>query len=166
MYRDVLVATDGSAAATAAVRLAVQIAESHHARLTVVAAVRPPGPWAVGGLALLVAVPAGPCTPVALLADAERAAEGWLAAACEHVPDDLPLTKVLLHGAPLKAILARLADGGHDLVVLGRDGAVAQHLARRTDVPVLVGGTPPFAFAPAAIDDAADAVPQSTSVVP
>jgi len=161
----VLVATDGSPAATAAVRLAVQMAESHHARLTVVAAVRPPGAWTIGCLALLVAVPAGACTPDALLADAEREAEGWLGAACEHVPDDLPLTKVLLHGSPAKAILTRLAEGGHDLVVLGREGAVAQYLARRTDVPVLAGDTSALAFVAAAAPPTA-AVPQSTSVVP
>ncbi len=159
MFRDVLVATDGSSAATSAVRRAVQIAESHHARLTLMAAVRPPGPWAAGCLSLLVAVPAGHCTPDALLADAEREAEGWLAAACEHVPDDLPLTKVLVHGSPAKAILARIAQGGHDLVVLGRDGAIAHHLARRAGVPVLAGA------APAPRLEAAPA-PQSTSVVP
>jgi len=125
------------------VRQAVEIAEAHHSRLTIVAAVRPPGRWTLGCLALLVAVPAGrPYTPESLLADAEREAEGWLAAACEHVPDDLPLTKVLLHGAPAKAILGRVLGAGHDLVVLGRDGTVRRHLARDAPVPVIAAGAP------------------------
>lgn len=84
------------------------LAEVHHARLTLLAAVRPPGPWTLGALALVGAVPRECCTPEALLADAEREAAGWLATACEHVPDDLPLTKLLAHGAPAKAILARV----------------------------------------------------------
>jgi nucleotide-binding universal stress UspA family protein len=157
---DVLVATDGSPSATAAVRAAVELAEAGHARLTLIAAVRPPAAWTLGALALLVAVPAQHCTADALLADAEHEAEGWLAAACEHVPADLPLTKLLAHGAPGKAILERARTGGHDVVVLGtgRHGATVRHVLRHARVPVLV----------VAADGtvAAHGAPQSTSVVP
>jgi len=140
VFRNVLVATDGSACAAVAVQTAVELAERHHARLTVMAAVRPPSAWTLGVLALPVAVPPERCTPDALLADADREAEGWLAAAAEHVPADLPLTKLLAHGVPGKAILERARQARHDVIVLGagRHGPTFRHVLRHAEVPVLV----------------------------
>ena len=140
MFHNVLVATDGTECATAAVGAAVELAERHHARLTVMAAVRPPSPWMLGAFALPIAVPVERCTPAALLADAEHEAEGWLAAASEHVPPDVPLTKLVAHGAPGRAICQRAEQGGHDLLVLGagRHGATIRHVLRHARVPVLV----------------------------
>ena len=160
MFHNVLVATDGTECATAAVGAAVELAERHHARLTVMAAVRPPSPWMLGAFALPIAVPVERCTPAALPADAEHEAEGWIAAAAEHVPADLPLTKLLAHGTPGKAILERAREGGHDVILLGagRHGPTARHVLRHAEVPVLVvrpdGST-------LVVGDA-----QSTSVVP
>lgn len=162
MFQHVLVGTNGTSEATIAVRTAVALAEAHHARLTVLAAVRPPGPWMLGALTMFAVVPNERCTPDALREDAEHEAECWLAAACEHVPADLPLTKVLAFGGAAKALEARVREGRHDVVVVGRgrQGSVARHVLRHARVPVLVVGagmhevlSPP-------------AAPHSTSVVP
>lgn len=137
-YRHVLVAYDGSPDAALALEHAIALAQTSHARLTLLAVV-PPAPlmaWqAPGGTR-------------ALHESEQTEVEKTLRAAADDVPDDLPLTTRLLDGDPAREILRAAADGRHDVIVLGSRGrgritsamlgSVSNHVMHEASVPVIV----------------------------
>jgi nucleotide-binding universal stress UspA family protein len=137
MYRSILVPIDGSRAADAALEQAIDLARTEGARLTLIGvATRPP--WLVPSYAA-----AGP-TDAELEAEVER----FLDAALERIPDDVPAATVVRSGCPAQAIVDRIEQGLHDLVVMGSRGrgamrslvlgSVSQAVIQRSPVPVLV----------------------------
>src|SRR5215213_3617167 len=117
MFRNVLVAIDGSAHAERALSEAVDLVTSTNARLTVMTSV--PGVLTIlpglGGY-----VPA--VETVALQDEVEREHQALLNRVVEALPEGLPVTKFLAHGRPADAIVKRVAAADHDLVVMGSRG--------------------------------------------
>jgi nucleotide-binding universal stress UspA family protein len=139
MFRNILVAIDGSPHADLALTDAIDLAESEHARLTLFTAIV--SPPAIACLAV--------GAPVADLAhDAETAAEAVLRRALAMVPDDVSVTTVLTAQPVLRALLQQIQAGGHDLVVMGSRGrgavrsallgSVSHYVLNHTPVPVLI----------------------------
>jgi len=135
LYRNILVAVDGSADSQRALEQAVELARDQHARLTLVAVVPPIGfaPFAPSA-----------CEQVAHV---HACYERILRDATAAVPDDIGLTTLLLEGPPAKRIVERVREGGHDLVVMGSHGrgrlgsaflgSVSQQVVHNCPVPVL-----------------------------
>jgi nucleotide-binding universal stress UspA family protein len=124
MFRSILVAVDGSPAATCALKEAVDIARSEGARLTLISVAKVP-PLPMGYSAREV------------LEEAE-----------ELIPDDVPFSSVVGHGPAPVAILNRVNAACHDLVVMGSRGlgpagafllgSVSRAVVAQSPVPVLV----------------------------
>jgi nucleotide-binding universal stress UspA family protein len=135
MFRDILVAVDGSPDAQAALRDAIDLAQSEHARMTLITAV--PQIPATG---LLVA---GEVT-----GDTRAWAEAILRRALDQVPDDLPVSTVLTDQPIRLALIRQIKDGHHDLVVTGSRGrgavrsallgSVSHYVLHHSPVPVLI----------------------------
>lgn len=139
MYDDVLVPTDGSAAALEAVEHALPIAECFDAT--------------VHALHVIEATLVGHSAP-ALDRDSVREAlqdegERAVAAVEERATDrGVPSTGGVVEGVPETAILEYADDHGIDMIAMGthgRDGldgylvgSVTERVIRRTDVPVVV----------------------------
>jgi nucleotide-binding universal stress UspA family protein len=117
MFRNILVAIDGSPHAARALTVAIDLAEPKNAALTVIAVVPDPSPWLVGGAAYT-----GGVNLDELAAESEREYHQLLDAAVDSVPQDLPVTKVLAHGRAGQQILEQQQNGQHDLVVMGSRG--------------------------------------------
>lgn len=115
MFRDLLVAIDGSAHATRALVEAVELAERHHAKLTVMTCVPDVSSWLMGASL-------GGVDFQALARDSEREYKRLLDSVVDGLPQGLTVTKVLVHGRPAKRILEQLRKGSHDLVVMGSRG--------------------------------------------
>lgn len=115
MFRDLLVAIDGSPHASRALVEAVELAERHHAKLTVMTCVPDVSSWLMG--ASLDGVDFQ-----GLTREAEREYKRLLRSAVDGLPRDLSVTTVLVHGRPAKRILEQLHKGSHDLVVMGSRG--------------------------------------------
>ena len=117
MFRRILVAVDGSDHARQALVEAIDHARTSHATLTVMTVVPRTNPWALGG---------GYYVPVnvdELQRQAERNYERTLGAAiAAWVPDDMPVTGIVRHGAVAPAIVEQAVAGRHDLIVLGSRG--------------------------------------------
>jgi nucleotide-binding universal stress UspA family protein len=143
MFLDILVALDGSEHAAQALRTAAQLAQEEHARLTVLTAV-PPAPalaqMAAAGVAL---------TEVAdLLGEAGTR----IRAQVDELPPDISVQSIVVPGQPAPAILERMREGHHDLLVMGTRGlgrmgsallgSVSQAVLHEADVPVLVVRAP------------------------
>ena len=137
-YRRILVAVDGSDPSKAALRHAVGLARTHHARLSVVA-VAPAHPTMAQTMA-------------AMSGWAPEPPERWMAQelrdAVASVPSDQPVTAHLRLGTPAKQIVALAADDLHDLIVMGTRGghpltSVSRRVLRHSPVPVVVVQDPP-----------------------
>jgi nucleotide-binding universal stress UspA family protein len=136
VFRSILVAVDGSPAATSALREAVDIARSEGARLTLMSVAKLP--------CMLVGTYAVPWTE----ADLEASAREVLDEAASLVPDDVPVSTFVGRGPPPAAILNRIEAARHDLVVMGSRGlgpagalllgSVSRAVLARSPVPVLV----------------------------
>ena len=98
MFRDILVAVDGSTHADEALAQAIDLAESEHTRLTLIAGVPGLPPAAYVGLS-------GPAFAV-MQADARSSTEAVLRRARDRVPDDLPVTTILTD-EPIRPAAAR-----------------------------------------------------------
>jgi nucleotide-binding universal stress UspA family protein len=139
MFRNILVAVDGSPDATEALRDAIDLAQSEHTRLTLVTAV--PQIPATGLL-----VP-GAVTDDAI-ADTRAWAQAILRRALDQVPDDLPVRTVLTDQPIRPALIRQIKDGHHDLVVMGSRGrgtvrsallgSVSHYVLHHSPVPVLI----------------------------
>jgi nucleotide-binding universal stress UspA family protein len=157
MFRNILVAIDGSPHADEALMDAIDLADSEHARLTLFTAIVPPP-----AIACLV-----PGVPVAELAeDAEAQAEAVLLRASASVPAGLCVTTVLTAQPVLRALLQQIEAGRHDLVVMGSRGrgalrsallgSVSHYVLHHSPVPVLIVHTQGSSHQ--AVQDQAEAV--------
>jgi nucleotide-binding universal stress UspA family protein len=140
MFRSVLVAVDGSADAEEALTQAIDLADSEHARLTLIAG--------VPGLPLAAYVgPSGPAFAV-MQADARSSAEAVLRRARDRVPDDLHVTTILTDEPIRPALIEQIKRGGHDLIAMGSRGrgairaallgSVSHYVLHHSPVPVLI----------------------------
>ena len=116
MFRNILVAIDGSAHAARALGEAIDLAERGNATLTVMTCIPDPSTWLLGGAAY-----AGVDFD-ALAAESQREYGKLLDHAVEGAPQDISVTKVLVHGPPGERILEQAEKGRHDLVVMGSRG--------------------------------------------
>ena len=134
LYRNILVAVDGSPDAGAALRHAAELARDQNARLTLLSVASAPSSTAgVGG--------AAPPDPLDLHAQMLR--EG-----AASVPQDASVTTLLERGDPADAILATAKRGGHDLIVMGSHGhsrihrallgSVSEKVLKTSPLPVLL----------------------------
>jgi nucleotide-binding universal stress UspA family protein len=141
MFRNVLVAYDGSAHAEKALCEAIDIASSGHGRLTVMTAICSPSRW----------TSATPETMVAardLGSDLEERGCALLQHAVSLVPDEVPVTAVLTRDPIRRALLACAEKGCHDLIVMGSRGrgavqaallgSVSHHVLHHSPIPVLI----------------------------
>lgn len=117
MFRNILVAIDGSAHSARALAEAVDLAEGGGARITIIACVPEPSAWLLSGAGY-----GGAIDYVALNEETERHYQKLLEQAVAEVPDDIPVTSRLVHGRPGDRILDQLREGAHDLVVMGSRG--------------------------------------------
>ena len=139
MFRDILVAVDGSADAEEALTDAIDLAETEHTRLTLITAVPP--------------IPAtGLLVPGAVtddeVADALATAEAILRRARDQVPDDVPVRTVVTRQPIRPALIRQIKAGRHDLVVIGSRGrgavrsallgSVSHYVLNHSPVPVLI----------------------------
>jgi nucleotide-binding universal stress UspA family protein len=140
MFRNILVAVDGSPDADEALTHAIDLAESQHARLTVFSAVVAPAAAAYLG--------AGGGVAATIARDAETETETLLRTAVERVPDGVSVRKVLSSDPVRPALIQQIKDGGHDVVVMGSRGrgavrsvllgSVSHYVLHHSPVPVLI----------------------------
>jgi nucleotide-binding universal stress UspA family protein len=140
VFHNILVAVDGSAHADKALSEAIDIARGSRAKLTIMTAVSEPRTGMTMALAAGAAAGLGP----ALL----READHILRAAADRVPDDISVTTILTEKPIRSAILKRVGEGHHDLVVMGSRGrgavksavlgSVSHHVLHHSPVPVLI----------------------------
>jgi len=140
VFRNILVAVDGSPHADRALSEAIDIARGSRARLTIITAVTEPRTGMTMALAAGAAAGLGP----ALLREADRVVR----AAADRVPDDISVTTILTEDPIRSAIMARIREGHHDLVVMGSRGrgtvrsavlgSVSHHVLHHSPVPVLI----------------------------
>jgi nucleotide-binding universal stress UspA family protein len=139
MFHNILVAIDGSKHADQALTHAIDLAESEHARLTLITAVADlPGP-----AYLMPGVGIG-----TLIEDARAEAVAILRRARDRVPDDLPVTTRVIDKPTRTAIICQIREGCHDLVVMGSRGrgavrstllgSVSHYVLHHSPVPVLI----------------------------
>ena len=142
MFRNILVAVDGSTQADEALAQAIDLAESEHARLTLMAGVPGLSPGAYADLSDA-AFAAGE-----LEADARSSAEAALGRARDRVPDDLPVTTIFTDEPIRRALIEQIKRGGHDLIVMGSRGrgalraallgSVSHYVLNHSPIPVLI----------------------------
>jgi len=140
MFRNILVAVDGSPDSDRALTQAIDLAESQHSRLTLFSAVvMPPAGAYFGG---------GGAVAATLARDAEAETETILRRAAQRVPDRVSLSTVL-SGEPVRhALIHQIKQGTYDLVVMGSRGrgamrsvllgSVSHYVLHHSPVPVLV----------------------------
>jgi nucleotide-binding universal stress UspA family protein len=139
MFHNILVAVDGSADADAALAHAIDLAQSEHTRLTLMTGVAeiPPTVYLMPG------EEAGH-----LMENARALAEATLQRARDLVPDDLLVTTILTEQPIRTALIIRIKEGGHDLVVMGSRGrgavreallgSASHYILHHSPVPVLI----------------------------
>jgi nucleotide-binding universal stress UspA family protein len=140
VFHSILVALDGSRSAGRVLEEAIQVARKDGARLTLISVATQPrwrfvSPYLVG-------YPTDD--------DLVREAEYVLERAEALVPDDVPVCSIVRRGDVAKAILDRVRDAEHDLVVMGSHGrgailslllgSVSRTVAARSPVPVRIPG--------------------------
>jgi nucleotide-binding universal stress UspA family protein len=140
MFHNILVAIDGSQHADRALTDAIDLADSEHARLTLLTAVVQPPTGAYFG--------ASGESVAAAVEDAEAKAQAILRRARDRVPDDLPVTTLLTRQPAPPALIRQIKDGRHDLVVMGSRGrgavrsallgSVSHYVLNHSPVPVLI----------------------------
>lgn len=139
MFHGILVAVDGSPDAEQALTEAIDLAESEHARLTLITAVSQLPATAY----MAVGEEVGK-----LREDARAEAEIVLRRARERVPDGLPVTALLTEQPIRSALISQIADSAHDLVVMGSRGrgairsallgSASHYVLHHSPVPVLI----------------------------
>lgn len=110
MFRDILVAIDGSETAQRALEAAAELAEALNSRLTVIAVAPQVPPYAYRA-----GVDVG-----ALEEEASKETEKLLRKAVESLPEELPVTTVMKHGHAGERIVEQLRSGQHDLLAMAR----------------------------------------------
>jgi nucleotide-binding universal stress UspA family protein len=117
MFRNILVAIDGSEHAARALSEALDLAQSNNARLTILTCVPDPAAWLLGGAAY-----SGGVDFEALRKETEREYSQLVDDAVARVPQHVSVTKVIVRGRAAQAILDRRKQGDHDLIVMGSRG--------------------------------------------
>jgi nucleotide-binding universal stress UspA family protein len=140
MFRNVLVAIDGSPDADQALTQAIDLAVCERARLTLFTAVNMPPAVAYSGMSGDVVTK--------LAKEAEVDAERILRTALDRVPDDVSVRTVMSTVPARPAISSQLESGGHDLIVMGSRGrgalrsallgSVSHYVLHHSPVPVLI----------------------------
>jgi nucleotide-binding universal stress UspA family protein len=140
MFQNILVSVDGSPDAERALSEAIDLARVTNGRLTILTAIVHPPSWAYSG------INAGAAQQVAV--ELEQEAKDVLRRAEESVPREVPVTTVLTRDPIRQALLKRIDEGGHDLVVMGSRGrgavastvlgSVSHHMLHHSPVPVLI----------------------------
>ncbi|HWK25026.1 MAG TPA: universal stress protein [Solirubrobacter sp.] len=165
VYRNILVAVDGSPDADAALRHAAELARDQRARLTLVTAI-PQLP----ATAMLASGAAPPRTEVI------RHYSEMLRVATATLPEDVGVTTLLVEGPPARALIERAKSGAFDLIVMGSHGhgrlhqsllgCVSQKVLSCSPVPVLLIRAPEeeraAAPAPAALEGTLDIWPMTS----
>ena len=137
VYRNILVAVDGSPDADAALAHAAALARDQRARLTLVTAVPQ-----VPATALLASGAAPPRSEVV-----KHYCE-LLRQAADELPQDISVTTLLVEGPPARALIERARSGAFDLIVMGSHGhgrlhtsllgCVSQKVLSASPIPVLL----------------------------
>jgi nucleotide-binding universal stress UspA family protein len=162
VYRNILVAVDGSPDADAALAHATDLARDQRARLTLVTAVPQ-----VPATALLASGAAPPRSEVI-----KHYAE-LLRLAAATLPEDVSVTTLLVEGPPARALVERSKSGAFDLIVMGSHGhgrlhssllgCVSQKVMQASPIPVLLIRAAQEAEAPVAavtpVENALDIFP-------
>jgi nucleotide-binding universal stress UspA family protein len=140
MFRNILVAVDGSGHADRALSEAIDLANANDGRLGILTAIPRPLSWSTTPMAVAAVESLG--------ADLERESGEILAAAVDKVPESIPLTKVLSHDPVRQALMTQLESGRYDLLVLGSRGrgavsasllgSVSHYALNHSPIPVLV----------------------------
>jgi nucleotide-binding universal stress UspA family protein len=140
MFRNILVAIDGSPDAEEALVQAIDLAEAEHTRLTLFSAVVSPPAVAYASVSGNVVAN--------LLRDAETATEAILRYAVERVPDDVSVSTVMKNDPVRPALLEQIDTGRHDLLIMGSRGrgavrsmllgSVSHYVLHHSPVPVLI----------------------------
>jgi nucleotide-binding universal stress UspA family protein len=148
VYRNILVAVDGSPDAEAALAHASALARDQNARLTLLTAI-PPLP----ATALLASGAAPPRSEVV------RHYAEVLRRAADSLPGDVSVTTLLVEGSPARALVQRARSEEYDLIVMGSHGhgrlhgallgCVSQKVLHASPVPVLLARAPREEPAPA-----------------
>jgi nucleotide-binding universal stress UspA family protein len=142
MFRHLLVAFDDSRHAKRALALAVDLAQTHHAKVTVMTVVPELSQWVLGdGYTVSVG-------PSEFEEETEHRYQAMLQAAVDGVDDSLPVSGFIAHGAAGPAIVDEAAAGNYDLIVMGTRGrgefrslllgSVSHHVLQASPVPVLI----------------------------
>jgi nucleotide-binding universal stress UspA family protein len=140
MFRNILVAIDGSPDSGQALTQAIDLAESQHSRLTLFSAVVTPPTAAYAGVSGEVVAN--------LVRDAEAETETILRTAARQVPDQVSLSTVLSSEPVRHALIHQIKEGAHDVVVMGSRGrgavrsvllgSVSHYVLHHSPVPVLI----------------------------
>jgi nucleotide-binding universal stress UspA family protein len=140
MFRNILVAVDGSRHADKALSEAIDLATTNCGRLTILTAIPRPPAWAVSPVAVAAVQTLG--------ADLEREFGEVLCAAVDRVPASVPVTKLLTPEPIRHALLKRMKCGEHDLLVMGSRGrgavtasllgGVSHYVLNHSSIPVLI----------------------------
>jgi nucleotide-binding universal stress UspA family protein len=165
VYRNILVAVDGSPDADAALAHAAELARDQRARLTLVTAVPQ-----VPATALLASGAAPPHSEVV------RHYAELLRVSAAALPDDISVTTLLVEGPPARALVERAKSGAFDLIVMGSHGhgrlhtsllgCVSQKVLHASPIPVLLIRAPEkereAAAAPAQVESSLDIRPMTS----
>jgi nucleotide-binding universal stress UspA family protein len=140
MFRNILVAIDGSPDSDQALAQAIDLAEAERSRLTLFSAVVTPA--SVGYVGVSGEVAAN------LSRDAEVETETIIRTAAQRVPDQVSLSTVLSSEPVRQALIQQIRTGAHDLVVMGSRGrgsvrsvllgSVSHYVLHHSPIPVLI----------------------------
>ena len=145
MFKNILVAIDGSKHAERALMEAVDLARHSGAALTALSAFPDIAPWVfVGGHGAIVP----PESLDDLHEQSRREHSRMLDELVERLGTSVDVDKLVVQGPPAQAILEQARTGGHDLIVMGSRGrgelrslllgSVSHHVLQSSPVPVLV----------------------------
>jgi nucleotide-binding universal stress UspA family protein len=139
MFRNILVAIDGSPSSNRALAEAIDLAGSR-SRLTLLTAVNRPPSWA--------STPATAASLQSISVTLAREAEQAMNDAVEQVPASLPVTRILTREPIRQALMDRLRSGEYDLLVVGSRGrgalsasllgSVSHYALNHSPIPVLI----------------------------
>jgi nucleotide-binding universal stress UspA family protein len=135
IYRNILVAVDGSDHSRAALEHAIELARDQNARLTLITVIPHIAAVAVASSAQIM-----PLQEACFLETLDEAVAA--------VPQDLGVVRILARGRPSREIAERVAQGDFDLIVMGTHGrgrvgevvlgSVSREVLHRARTPVLL----------------------------